>query len=110
MTTPMLAHTIPEAVEMAADHLETHGWQRGSFGDLGGPCCADGALRVVTCGSTEIIVILRHPNSGLLAGAELEVAAYLGGGITAWNDDPDQIAEVVIDALRRCATHLRGRL
>lgn len=109
MTTPVLARTIPEAIEMAAEHLERYGWQPFNFGEAGEPCCAVGALRVVTCGTTRVLSLLGTTDTRVLRDAEQEIQIYLGGPVTAWNDEPGQTAGSVIRTLRRCAAHLRER-
>jgi hypothetical protein len=79
-----------EALNRAADRIESHGWYSRAGGGLG-DCASNSIQRVAGVG---------HP-------AQRALVAYLGGihlsSIWDWNDAPERTQAEVVEVLRACA-------
>lgn len=116
----------------AANHLEEFGWQTGTYGSVGRPCCAAGAIKALTV-ATPVEVLERYavdyPETYMLEDLSVRRACSLGfnsaeaqvmfvasikavahkigaqglAGIFDWNDSPLRSGKEVIRTLRTLA-------
>lgn len=96
MTTPR------QALQRAAEIIQTRGLHKHSMGRYGEPRCAAGAL-AEACGDTGSGLTAKGRDLFLEAREALRRSSGLTGLIADWNDAPERTADDVIKALQQAA-------
>lgn len=112
--------TPAEALEKGAAYIEEHGLWQGEFWPgvaeaakeqgwlwferecqrargLSLPACALGSVHIVA-----------ESTQGAWGGVRSALERFLDANVPEWNDSPGRTAAEVADAMRACATNLRG--
>ena len=105
-----------ELLRRGADYIDEHGWQRGTWGYPGGPCCAIGSMNVCIGKETGLTQAVGFPSGGVVLDAvrrlydHLELHAphdedsfSVGSAVADWNDGSKMTAREVTAAMRAAA-------
>ncbi|WIC88934.1 hypothetical protein SEA_SHAGRAT_66 [Rhodococcus phage Shagrat] len=104
-----------ELLRRGADYIDEHGWQRGTWGYPGGPCCAIGSMNVCIGVETGITQAVGFPDRGVVAEAVVRLHDHLGlnaphqdafsygNAVADWNDGSGMTAHEVTAAMRAAA-------
>lgn len=94
----------------AADYIEKHGWRQGGFGAWGGrlgPCCAAGAIGVMTTGegvgACALGTAAKRQLAAMVTQRQDVPLAECVPVIADWNDAPERTKDEVVAKLREAA-------
>ena len=88
---------VAEILDAAAALIERNGWVQGTFGMLGEPHCAVGAMIECTLGRV-----------GLSLVTDQAVSQFVGEPTMIWNDRPERTQNEVTSTMRAVAMTLRA--